>query len=209
MPKVVDHDERRRDLAEAFWAVALRDGVEAASVRTVAAEAGCSPASLRYYFPTQDQLLDFAWTLVVDRVFARARTLDLPDSPLEASMLLLEQVLPLDEERRAEAQIWFSVSSHARTSDRLKSRIDDLHTLLRRACTDTITELKLAGSCAPDRDTDTEATRLHALLDGLAFHGVSQPEADPPERLRAVLRAHLLDLAAHTNGARHSDHLPS
>ena len=50
MPIVVDPEERRRDLAEAVWRVVRRDGLERASVREVAREAGVSMGSLRHYF---------------------------------------------------------------------------------------------------------------------------------------------------------------
>ena len=46
MPKVVDHEERRRELAHAVWRVIRRQGVDRASVRTVALEAGWSPGAL-------------------------------------------------------------------------------------------------------------------------------------------------------------------
>ena len=48
MPKVVDHAARREQLAAALWRVVVRDGVEAASLRRVAAEAGWSVGSLRH-----------------------------------------------------------------------------------------------------------------------------------------------------------------
>jgi AcrR family transcriptional regulator len=57
MPKLVDHEQRRRELGEAVWRVIRRDGVEAASVRKVAQEAGWSAGALRHYFSTQSELL--------------------------------------------------------------------------------------------------------------------------------------------------------
>ena len=40
MPKIVDHEARRAELAEAVWRLASRDGLEAVTLRGVAAEAG-------------------------------------------------------------------------------------------------------------------------------------------------------------------------
>jgi hypothetical protein len=53
-------------------------------------------------------------------------------------------------------------------------------------------------AAAPDLDdgaTEVEADRLHALVDGLALHGVLHPEDVTPDRARAALRAHLEQLA--------------
>lgn len=52
MPKVVDPQARRDALSRALWKVVQRDGIGAVSVRSVAAEANCSPSALRHYFPT-------------------------------------------------------------------------------------------------------------------------------------------------------------
>jgi BetI-type transcriptional repressor, C-terminal len=42
---------------------------------------------------------------------------------------------------------------------------------------------------------ELETTRLHALVDGLGLHGVTNPETMTPRRMRKVLRAHLASLA--------------
>ncbi|GGD88401.1 TetR/AcrR family transcriptional regulator [Microbacterium murale] len=195
MPKIVDHAARRTELAHAFWNVTLRDGIAAASVRGVATEANCSPAALRYYFPSQDELLDFTWTFVLGRALARAEALDLPDSPLEAAQVQLEQSLPLDGERLAEARLWFTVASSAGSNERLQARVRELHTLLNRGCTEVIHRLREAGVVDPARDASTEAVRLHAFLDGVAFHMAMRAESYSAAQIRAMLRRHLEDLA--------------
>jgi AcrR family transcriptional regulator len=46
MPKVVDHEQRRGELAAAVWSLASREGLEAVTVRRVAEEAGWSTGAL-------------------------------------------------------------------------------------------------------------------------------------------------------------------
>src|ERR671917_185192 len=98
MPKQVDHARRREELAAALWRLVMREGIEAASVRGVAAEAGWSTGSLRHYLRTHEELLAFAMELVIERVGRRIAALGWgADAPG-----LLHEVLPLDDERRAE-----------------------------------------------------------------------------------------------------------
>jgi BetI-type transcriptional repressor, C-terminal len=40
-------------------------------------------------------------------------------------------------------------------------------------------------------DVALEASRLHALLDGLALHAVMRPELVSPSRINAVIARHL------------------
>src|ERR687896_603443 len=108
VPKLVDHEQRREQLAAALWRLVMREGIEAVSVRRVAAEAGCSTGSLRHYFETRSELLAFAMELVVERVSARVAS---PPAGLDRRAIAesaLQQVLPVDAERRAEAQVWLA-----------------------------------------------------------------------------------------------------
>jgi len=100
MPKVVDRDQRRLELARAAWRVIRRDGVERASVREVAREAGLSTGSLRHYFGTQAELLIFAMRNVMEQVERRVAAVQRPNDPLAAAKLVLAELLPLDDERR-------------------------------------------------------------------------------------------------------------
>jgi AcrR family transcriptional regulator len=59
LPKVVDHEQKRKLIAESAWRINESKGIEHASIRAVAANAGLSPGALRHYFSTQDELLLF------------------------------------------------------------------------------------------------------------------------------------------------------
>ncbi|MFB8061103.1 TetR family transcriptional regulator, partial [Kitasatospora purpeofusca] len=48
----VDHEERRRQIAEALLRIADTQGLQSASMRAVAAEAGVSLRLVQYYFET-------------------------------------------------------------------------------------------------------------------------------------------------------------
>jgi AcrR family transcriptional regulator len=84
--------QRRRALAEAALRVMARDGVPAASVRAIAAEAGVALASVHYAYASRSELLREAVRLVVaeERAAAYAPTTALPegDGPADLSGLL-------------------------------------------------------------------------------------------------------------------------
>src|SRR5688572_2770913 len=57
MPKIVDHDERRREVLSAARRVIVRDGIDAATTRAIAKEAGYSNGVLAHYFTDKDEIL--------------------------------------------------------------------------------------------------------------------------------------------------------
>ncbi|MGC5168649.1 TetR/AcrR family transcriptional regulator [Luteimicrobium sp. DT211] len=57
MNERLSHEQRREQLVEAALAVALREGVEAVTIRTVAREAGVRPGVIHYVFTDKHELL--------------------------------------------------------------------------------------------------------------------------------------------------------
>jgi AcrR family transcriptional regulator len=194
VPKIVDHDQRRGDIAAAARRVLRRDGIDHLTVRNVAREAGLSPGALRHYFPRQDDLVRFALQQFVDDLRDRIAAVDFPTDPFEAAVLLVEQVLPLDKQRRGDMEVWFAYTERARFDPLLQqvslSSQDALYTLALSA----LRHLEAAGRLADDLDLELEAHRLHALIDGLALHSYMHPERLSPDQQRDIVRHHLSGL---------------
>lgn len=70
VPRQVDHAQRRTEISHAVWAVVARNGLDAVSLRTVAAEAGISAGRVQHYFATKDEMV-----LEAAREMARAAEL--------------------------------------------------------------------------------------------------------------------------------------
>ncbi|WP_134767208.1 TetR family transcriptional regulator C-terminal domain-containing protein [Nocardioides sp. 1609] len=170
MPRLIDHAARRAELAEAVWRVIVRDGVGAVSVRTVAAEAGVSAGSLRHVLPSKGLMLAAAMDLVVERATARFQA----HAPVLASradvVALLGEMLPLDEERRLEMQIHLALAAEAAGHPELSHVRAGPDGAVRSGCRTLLDLAHRDGHLRRGLDLDAETTRLHVLLDGLAFH---------------------------------------
>ena len=105
MPKLIDRDERRAEIAEALWRIVLREGASGVSVREVAAEANISVGSLRHVFADKEELLEFSMRLIYERVALRIRRHDRIRNPLRWAEAVLSEVLPLDDDRRVEMHV--------------------------------------------------------------------------------------------------------
>jgi AcrR family transcriptional regulator len=199
MPKVVDPDVRRQEVAEAVWRVIRRGGFSSASMRNVAAEADLSLGSLRHYFASHDELIIFSMHLVIERASARLLALSkrrpakLTD-PAASVRMVLSELLPLNDERHEESQIWLAFMGTSISDPRLRPTSNEMHDRIFDLEVDMLNELVRAGLAPPDLDLQLEATRLHALLDGLAVGAVTRPERITRDVIKAVLDRHLLSL---------------
>jgi len=178
MPKIVNIDERQQLVAEAAWRVLVRDGPADLSVRKVAAEAGLSPSSLRYSFPTQASVRNHAVALLLKRLSARVERAAGEASGSERATAMLHELLPLDDERRLEMEVLLSFGTMAMTDDALHEAHQRIHLAVREVCA------RAADLLGVDPG---EVAGLHALIDGLALHLVRQhPRADSDWALSAL-----------------------
>ncbi|MCG8926864.1 TetR/AcrR family transcriptional regulator [Lentzea sp. CC55] len=187
MPKVVDHEQRRRELAEAVWRIVRRDGIGHASVRAVAAESGWSSGSLRHYFPTQNALLGFAMELAYRRFLARLERIDATAGHREVVRALAHEMLAVDDERRTEAAVLLSFLPRAMVEP-------TLHELERRGTRElydgiaqVLTAAQEAGELRDGVVPIKAARRLVALVDGLNIHhGLGPDELTAADVVEAV-----------------------
>lgn len=180
MPRLVDHDRRRRDLATAASTVIARAGLAGATVRDIAAEAGCTTGMVSHYFADKDQLLVAA----LDEVTRTAgrRILECAQAGRGDVRAVLAESLPLDDRRRAEWRVWVAFWGAAVGAASLEREHGGRYALWREALGVVIEH---AGWSAADREE--VATALMVAVDGIGLHATFEPGRWPPERQLAHL----------------------
>ncbi|GAA0604326.1 TetR/AcrR family transcriptional regulator [Virgibacillus siamensis] len=194
MPKIVDHEQRKILIAEATWTVITRDGLEKATVREVAQEAGLSPGALRHYFSTQNELLAYSMKLVSDRVKKRAESKNYEGPRLEVMLELLSEALPMDDERRIEMEVWLIFSSRSLVDKKLHSLSQKVFTEMRHAVRLVIDRLTQLGFIRNSIDPELETRKLHALIDGVGLHALLHPDMLTAQEMTKIIKSHLLSL---------------
>ena len=69
----VDHDERRRRIAEVAIDIIAREGLDAATIRRIASEMGASIRAITHYFADKDELLLAAYRIMALQGESRVR----------------------------------------------------------------------------------------------------------------------------------------
>ncbi|MET0988462.1 MAG: TetR/AcrR family transcriptional regulator [Steroidobacteraceae bacterium] len=106
MPKYVDHDLQRQEVAEIVATLIARAGIESVTVRAVAQEAGVSTAVVSHYFASKRELLLHCYRATAARATARVQAaMAVDDSNLEA---VLAALLPIRADARRDWLVWFA-----------------------------------------------------------------------------------------------------
>lgn len=146
----------------------------------------------------QDELLDFALASVIDRAAGRIRPLRRPPHTPAGVERILKELLPLDDERRDEVEVYLAYATRAPVDPalgRLRDAAEGQSSAVVRQCVQMLAD---AGVLGAGRSVEDEGLLLWHLLDGLALHGTLWPDRYSPGALQAVLRAHVEHLARPT-----------
>jgi AcrR family transcriptional regulator len=177
VPKRVDHEVRRRQIAEAVWRIAASRGLQAATLREVATEAGVSVRLVQYYFETKNKLLadalHYLTRAMADRMGERLRALGRPPGPRDIMRICLTEPLPTDEESLFQARVQGAYYSAALADPALvaaaSSGADTLpQDAMEKVLTAQIHRAQETGEIPATVDATQEARSLGALAAGLS-----------------------------------------
>jgi len=164
MPKLVDHEQRRRELAKAAVRVIARDGLEAATTRAVATESGWSTGVLKHYFDGRDDILRYALReLEAVNADVLVATSDAPTG-LDQLQRMLSTMSAGD---RDHAKVWLAFVARAASDRETATAMRRGATAWNRRWQQVVERGQLDGSIRSDVDAKTVAHELWALLSGL------------------------------------------
>ena len=186
MPKIVDHDERRRSLIEATWRVIAREGIASATTRGIAREAGCSSGVLAHYFADKAELMASAMLAGHAEVHAR---LDPGLTGLASVRQYMLECLPLDERRRFLAVVEVSFWGQAVGNPRLVELYADELQGFRGRIRALLAQAAERGELRPEADVEAVVHELHVLNDGLSLQAALSPDGAPAEQQTALVDA--------------------
>ena len=214
VPKRVDHEERRRQIADALGRAAATRGLHATGMREVAAEAGVSLRLVQYYFGTKEELMLAAMQHLAaqfsERGMARIRRLREAESPVhprDVIAAILAEALPADDERRTFNIVYTAYLALSLTDPALAivplvrnsaAVINVIAAQLRAA--------QAAGDTPAHLDPDQEALSLLAMSAGLGTSVLAGQSS--AGQAQAVIDYHLHRLFPASRPALRGKHRP-
>ncbi|MEV7547989.1 TetR/AcrR family transcriptional regulator [Amycolatopsis sp. NPDC089917] len=165
MPKRVDHEHRRQQIAAAVRRIAADRGLEGVSLNEVAAEAGISKGFVQHYFASRDEMLRFATTTLRSGLEERITAATPEGEPSVRDLLVA--LLPLDDAARADALVANAFLVRALKDPEIAGHFRTGHGQLRDVLAAMIAAARDAGDLSPTVEPSTEAVLLLTLLSGL------------------------------------------
>lgn len=198
MPRIIDHDQRRLQVAQVVEDLVYEKGVAALTVRDVARRAGCSTSIVSHYFANKLEMLVFTHEMVRRR--AETRLLKQIGEG-QSLVTCLRRLLPSDAESKRDWHTFFAFWGMAPSDPKISaewlagtSGAQEIFAILLRQARDS-------GEICESIDPATDAFKLQVIINGISSLVLQDEESWPEERQLALLGDMLASHFGYTKGA--------
>jgi TetR/AcrR family transcriptional regulator, transcriptional repressor of bet genes len=200
MPKIVDHQRRRDEIALVACRVVAEYGFDQATIVRIARQAGYTTGMVAHYFDTKQEIIIAALRLILRRIEERLTAAAGEADP--QLLALLTEALPVDATRFTECAFWTAFWGQVSADARLKR----INAWMHREY------LKLFERCLargwpewrrwPPRVRDQVLRSVVTFINGLTASVVASPRDWPAARQVGQLRLQLEMLRGWAPGAQ-------
>ncbi|MUL83517.1 MULTISPECIES: TetR/AcrR family transcriptional regulator [unclassified Mycolicibacterium] len=200
MPRLVDHEERRRAIVQAATRLIGTRGIDSTNMRDLAREAGYTNGALSHYFAGKDEILRAAFENVFEATKERISRSIGARKGLNALRRLAREVMPQTEETRLEARVAVSLWQRALNDHYLAAANDRQLDEWRSEIAGYLRQARENGEIV-DVDEDLVANLLMTTMVGMQVTGVLDASSATPAQQDAMI-AQILDGISVRGGAR-------
>jgi AcrR family transcriptional regulator len=189
MPKIVNHDVRRDDIARAAFRVIRRRGVARATIRDIARETGCSVGAVVHYIPSKDHVFLQAAEYSTHIIRGRMERAESDHRGLEALRRVLYEGLPAGEDMLGHWKIWFGFWQLSETSELIRAATHDRYDESYRRYGRLIRAAQKAGEIRSGINVADATASLICQMDGMGVHALISGHKLSAARLRRQIDA--------------------
>ena len=200
MPKYINHGEQKTEIARAALRVISRMGIESATMRGIATEAGCTTGLLTHYFRSRQDLIGHALDQAHRDFFRQLdRTITQADNGRHA--LLNALVIMSNVPTHTDQSVLFREMATALGDPNAQQRLSKLYVDVEKRLKGQVARAAADGSLVTAQSARDLVQSLTATAEGLYMAAIARPQTFTGPRRQALLDA-TLNAAATTQHSK-------
>src|SRR3984957_12345854 len=179
MPKIVDHAQRRDEIAHVACQVVAHYGFEQATMARIARAAGYTTGMVAHYYESKQDIILAALRLILKRIEERlTRERDAGEANL---LSVLSEAIPLDAQRFTECAFWMAFWGQVSADPKLKRLNAWVHREYMRLFARCFAEHWPEWRSRPPGVRDHVLRSVVTFINGLTAGAVTSPRDWPAE----------------------------
>jgi AcrR family transcriptional regulator len=193
MPKIIDVNATKQRIVKAAWRVIATKGIQAASFRRVAIEAGCTTGLITHYFKDKNDLVAFAYCEVLDKMTADASAaIERKGTIVEKLVAAIEAIEPIRPGERDFTVVLMNFWATAAFNEVFAENLRGDYKIWREILSRAIREGVRKGELRPDTNVRMLTDMLTLVSDGLSV-GLTLTPAAYPKKYRQSLITQIIE----------------
>lgn len=189
MPKIVDHEQRRHDIAIAACRAITKYGLDEVTLVQIAKESGWTKGMLAHYYPAKWDVILAALRLMHVRLEKRlSKNLSADNAGLAD---LLREALPIGAEQRAEGAAWLTFWGAALKQSELLELSNQIYLDWRALVRRCLLASTPAASGWSKKTFEHVISSIIIFMDGLSVKALTRPSMYPESVQMGLLRGHI------------------
>jgi TetR/AcrR family transcriptional regulator, transcriptional repressor of bet genes len=190
MPKVVDVEATKMRIVKATWDVITTKGIQSVSMRRVASAAGCTSGLITHHFTDKDELVTYAYEVVLDTMIADAALRVGEEHTVRDKLwAAVEAIEPSTRHMKQLTIVLMNFWAQAAFNRAFAARCRQDYKRWRTLITRTIREGITAGELRDDTDIQALTDTITLLSDGLSVGMTLTPTVYSARHRRTILFA--------------------
>lgn len=177
MPKVVDQPRRRREVIDAAFQVISQVGLEGATLRAIAEQAGFTTGVIGHYFRSKEDLLAAALRASTEDTYQRIARAVGSSEGLDAVRAAVVEVLPDNPHVAREWAVWLCYWGRSVGADPLvkhhRMLYEEWHTLLTKFLINAAERGELGSQLTPEDAADCIISVLYGIAVQTTINGMT------------------------------------
>ena len=193
--------QRRAQIIEAFYRCIVRDGLQKASTREVAKEAGVQTSILHHYFKDRDEMIEELVKNIVDEIATRyvteIRRYKSPRTRFNKAIEFLFGPAMINEEH---AGFFYDCWAEAKRNDKVRESFAKLYRRFHRTMVDLLVETGWASGLSRTAVSEL-ASMVIAIQDGISLQWEMDPQNVSLKKMSRLTKR-LIELYIEKNNKR-------
>lgn len=191
MPKKVDHQQRRAEIADTTWRLIAERGIDATTMRAITDALGMANGALKHYFPDKNALVKTAFVRVFDNTNTRIQRRLAGLTGLAALRVFCQEVMPAEDVTELEARVVLPFWQRALADAQLEEVWVEAMAQWRQQLRRLLAEGREEGTIRTPITDDALVEQLLAMLNGAQVLAVLGPDETTRETQQAMISTYL------------------
>lgn len=194
LPKIVDHEQQRRAVSLTAAGTLAKLGLESTTLRTVAANHGCTKGLVQHYFADKEELLIAALSAVAEQREARLASCSIDCKGLAQLQARLAALLPINFQVIEEWKVNIAFSARVALSQEMRDTLSAFNAMQEREGMNCLRQAQKAGELKSGVNLRNSYRGLMALVAGLSLTVIMAEEALSGPIQRQILKTAIENL---------------